>query len=811
VADLNLKSFDKLYPMVIHKYEDLIPNNDATIMEKLNSIIDYLNKVGKLTNDVVKDWNVVYQWVMNDGLTADVSAKLDDMVAKGTFDTIFQNEITPTLGNPVNLNTTAKVVVDAVNELLVKITANTTNITTNTTNIASNTASLAEKAIQINTVADLKARNASVGDIIQTKGYYAVGDNGHATYQIVSSGVADDGNIIALTNGKFAQLLHNGTIHARQYGVKLDNVTDDTARLNAFFKMFGTVELIVAFGVARTTGQLFLGGMWNPPTNNGKKKIVFKNAPINYQGVSGKACIHIYNHQKSVIDGLSYLKTSVSTSINFVGCWYNEIVNFDIPKITFNKNNSDITDTLITTDSYSNVFRKGVTYQEFELYGVGTTGGGNINSISFENILFQGNQIAGTQYNFKFYGTSFQNIAFYSSDLSYSSLANIYIDVTQPNMKISFYSCYFDSPIPLVVNNDYKGAVINNDNYQISNGQLFRVKTKNQLSNVSQGGYGLEGGTPKHGGLNLAKNGDLFYPTLSGWQYSGNNTSGGGIGAPIAGFINNVNAINKNSLQVMFQQTNQYQAFTALNAPMDAPYTMAVRLRKLSGNGSIQLQFKTATPTFDLTPFALNEELILSANTGSIITQGTSLFGTLMCTLLTTNPLIIEILEVVIVPSTNIGINLSVHPQANVYPISGTTANRPHTYNVLQNYYDMTIGKPIWVKYQGFREVDTLTINSGANASGNITVTLNGVTFTVAVTAGDTAGAIGDKIRATTMSGWIVSGTGGSATVTFTKQSSGTNTSPTFADTGATGATGTFAVTTAGANPTWSDSTGTTV
>lgn len=144
--------------------------------------------------------------------------------------------------------------------------------------------------------------------------------------------------------------------------------------------------------------------------------------------------------------------------------------------------------------------------------------------------------------------------------------------------------------------------------------------------------------------------------------------------------------------------------------------------------------------------------------------------------------------------------------------LSGSTTNRPTiNLSIGQDYFDTTINKPVWVKAKGTQEVDTLTVNSAATVTGNITVTLNGVATTVSISAGDLAGTIGDKIRATAFTGWTVSGTAGSATVTFTKLGSGTNTTPTFADTGTTGATGSFAVTTAGVNATWVDATGATV
>jgi hypothetical protein len=141
-----------------------------------------------------------------------------------------------------------------------------------------------------------------------------------------------------------------------------------------------------------------------------------------------------------------------------------------------------------------------------------------------------------------------------------------------------------------------------------------------------------------------------------------------------------------------------------------------------------------------------------------------------------------------------------------------TTAARPNSgeYVGMQDY-DITLNKPVWVKTVGTKELDTLTVSAGATGSGNITITLNGVAKTVAVTAGQTAGQVGDAIRATAFSGWTVGGSAGSATVTFTKTTTGTNSAPSFSDTGSTGVTASFARTTTGVATVWVDATGTAV
>jgi len=127
----------------------------------------------------------------------------------------------------------------------------------------------------------------------------------------------------------------------------------------------------------------------------------------------------------------------------------------------------------------------------------------------------------------------------------------------------------------------------------------------------------------------------------------------------------------------------------------------------------------------------------------------------------------------------------------NITAVPTTSGNVTVTLNSVATNVAVTAGTV---------EVDTLTVSTGATTSGNITITLNGAPTTVAVTAGNTASNVGDAIRATTFTGWTVGGTAGTATVTFTKTTVGTNTTPTFADTGTTGTTASFVVTTAGVN-----------
>ncbi|PEW16950.1 BppU family phage baseplate upper protein [Bacillus cereus] len=487
------------------------------------------------------------------------------------------------------------------------------------------------------------------------------------------------------------------TIYARWFGAKLDNITDDTTALNKFLMLFGAAELVIDNGTTLITNQLLCRGKWNPTNDNSAKRLTFKGASINYQGPPNKACMQIYNHQKSIIDGLSVLKGSVSCYVNIVGFWYSKLLNYEIPKLTFNKNISDIPDTILTNDSYTSIFQKGVTFLDTEFYGIGTSGGGYLNSLSFKEVIWQGNQFGSAQYNLKYFGTSFQNMSFTECDLSYCSIANIYIDAQQSAvMRLNFYSCYLDSTIPIVEKYDFKGATINTLNCQMANSQKTYIKLKNFLSSYSNGNYSLEAGSPKSGGLNLIRNGDFLHTALTGWQYSGNDTVTGNIGNPTVNFVSNINTINGNSVRVNFNQTQQYWGINAVNAPVSGLYSVAFRIKKVSGNGSLQISFKPNVTSYDMTPFDNDEELLLTINAEKL--QGSSSGVTLKCTSLTTSTLVVEIMEVTLVPGTSAGINLLMHPSAIVYPTAGSTSSRPIPYRIGQSYFDLTINKPIFCK-----------------------------------------------------------------------------------------------------------------
>lgn len=100
-----LTEFQHIAPLLIQKYERYLPtafDESLSILEKMNKIIHHINAVGELSNGLIDKWNEVMEWVMNDGLTEAVIAKLDMMVADGTLDEIINHHIFADLNEKID-------------------------------------------------------------------------------------------------------------------------------------------------------------------------------------------------------------------------------------------------------------------------------------------------------------------------------------------------------------------------------------------------------------------------------------------------------------------------------------------------------------------------------------------------------------------------------------------------------------------------------------------------------------------------------------------------------------------------------------
>ncbi len=83
-------------------------------------------------------------------------------------------------------------------------------------------------------------------------------------------------------------------------------------------------------------------------------------------------------------------------------------------------------------------------------------------------------------------------------------------------------------------------------------------------------------------------------------------------------------------------------------------------------------------------------------------------------------------------------------------------------------------------------EIASVEFNTGAASAGNITITLNGTAYNVAVAAGDDATAVATKVRGTSFAGWTTGGSGVTVSFTATKVGAKTATTVSGAATGVT-------------------------
>jgi hypothetical protein len=158
-------SNQNVFGLFVQHYESYLPfvfDDNLTLLEKVNKIIIYLNQIGKLSNNVLDQWNQVMEWVMADGLNGSVDEKLNAMVADGTLDTIINHNIFNDLSTKVDANTTA--IADQSSKLTqdeAKLSSQQTDIDSLKTLTSSHTTSInsltTQQSTQDQSIADVKA------------------------------------------------------------------------------------------------------------------------------------------------------------------------------------------------------------------------------------------------------------------------------------------------------------------------------------------------------------------------------------------------------------------------------------------------------------------------------------------------------------------------------------------------------------------------------------------------------------------------------------------------------------------------------
>jgi hypothetical protein len=272
MADLDttqLKTFNKLYPMLIKKYETLALTEDM-IVDKINAIVDYLNSVGKLTNDTVKNWNIVMRWLLDEGLTDTVNSKLDAMVLDGTIASVINNEVFSSLNTQLGLKANQS----DLNTTNANVLANTTNITNNTNTLNSHTSLINANASAIATLGSGSPKGvyASLSALqtafpTGTTGIYLTTDTGHWYYWNNSawtdggiyqaSSVADGSIVKSKLSTNLQNKIINDLVDSTYLQIGIDTTQTTVSGNNTITYLTNTTFGAVGFGVKNDSSRIY--------------------------------------------------------------------------------------------------------------------------------------------------------------------------------------------------------------------------------------------------------------------------------------------------------------------------------------------------------------------------------------------------------------------------------------------------------------------------------------------------------------------------------------------------------------------------
>jgi hypothetical protein len=229
-------SNQNVFGLFVQHYESYLPfvfDDNLTLLEKVNKIIIYLNQIGKLSNNVLDQWNQVMEWVMADGLNGSVDEKLNAMVADGTLDTIINHNIFNELSTKVDANTTA--ITDQSSKLTqdeAKLSSQQTDIDSLKTLTSSHTTSInsltTQQSTQDQSITDVKAtqhiqKGNTFGTFDNAALQSVMANNPDAVPQVLGISLSND-QVLATYDARDTVASYRANF-SRKATLEVDNVT----------------------------------------------------------------------------------------------------------------------------------------------------------------------------------------------------------------------------------------------------------------------------------------------------------------------------------------------------------------------------------------------------------------------------------------------------------------------------------------------------------------------------------------------------------------------------------------------------------
>jgi hypothetical protein len=91
-----ITQFSQITALLVHKYERYLPtafDESLSLLQKVNKIIKYLDDTGVLMNNVLTQWNSIYDWILSEGITEATETVLNEMLASGTLGDLINNKL----------------------------------------------------------------------------------------------------------------------------------------------------------------------------------------------------------------------------------------------------------------------------------------------------------------------------------------------------------------------------------------------------------------------------------------------------------------------------------------------------------------------------------------------------------------------------------------------------------------------------------------------------------------------------------------------------------------------------------------------